>query len=237
MHKQLDLTSHSKLLIYCCTISFECFAWLPWPLIPSLSVPSLIWYLLVAPPYCFAALDFLDLTSLFCQCRHTIQCINSFSIFHSAAMQRKQEVFRQVMGFVSQNGRPPQVPAIGIPTSSAPATFPFQPPVLTRPETTETLGQHTNVGRVRYIQPSCRCQLLLLLLVTDIQLTVFVWYNMVGVNPKHADEEVWSPGSPSPLSLHLFFNLSSIQSQSRAGHQLYVIGAKLRLLKFAEVNK
>ncbi len=57
---------------------------------------------------------------------------------------------------------------------------------------------------------------------------------VTGDGPKHADEEIWSSGS-TPLSLHLFFNLSGIQSQTRSGFQLYVTGAKLRLLKFAEV--
>ena len=59
----------------------------------------------------------------------------------------------------------------------------------------------------------------------------------LGDGPKHADEEIWSSGSTLPLSLHLFFNLSGIQSQTRHGYQLYVTAAKLRLLKFAEVNQ
>lgn len=65
----------------------------------------------------------------------------------------------------------------------------------------------------------------------------FLFNKLIGDSPKHADEEIWSSGSSSsPLSLHLFFNLSAIQSQTRHGFQLYVIGAKLRLLKFAEVK-
>lgn len=60
---------------------------------------------------------------------------------------------------------------------------------------------------------------------------------VTGEGPKHADEEIWSSGSSSPLSFHLFFNLSGIQSQTRNGFQLFVTGAKLRLLKFVEVGE
>ncbi|XP_046646906.1 uncharacterized protein LOC124336971 isoform X2 [Daphnia pulicaria] len=119
-----------------------------------------------------------------------------------SALQRKQEVFRNVLGFVNLNGRP-QVPFISGGTSpGAPPIPPFFSP-FQRPEATVDLQERT-----RYLQPSCD-------------------------GPKHADEEIWSSGS-TPLSLHLFFNLSGIQSQTRDGFQLYVTGAKLRLLKFAE---
>lgn len=61
----------------------------------------------------------------------------------SAAIQRKQEVYRQVMGFVAQNGRP---------AVSAGAFASFARPDAPAPE----LYGQTNVGRVRYLQPSCK---------------------------------------------------------------------------------
>ncbi|XP_046652736.1 uncharacterized protein LOC124343460 isoform X2 [Daphnia pulicaria] len=128
------------------------------------------------------------------------------SIIHQrnrSALQRKQEVFRNVLGFVNLNGRP-QIPAIpGGTLPGAPPIPPFFSP-FQRPEATVDLYERT-----RYLQPSCD-------------------------GPKHADEEIWSSGSSSPLSFHLFFNLSGIQSQTRNGFQLFVTGAKLRLLKFVE---
>ena len=48
--------------------------------------------------------------------------------------------------------------------------------------------------------------------------------------PKHADEEMWAAAG----SLHLYFNVSGIHA--RDGYQLYVISAKIRLFKYAEVS-
>lgn len=65
------------------------------------------------------------------------------------------------MGFVIQNGRPLQMVAAGgspqSPQSPAAASFPMLPflPVLTRPDPPPDGYGHTNVGKVRYIQPSC----------------------------------------------------------------------------------
>lgn len=67
-------------------------------------------------------------------------------------------------------------------------------------------------------------------------ISFLVFIEIAGDTPKHTDEEMWSTGATLPLSLHLFFNLSGIQSQTRHGYQLYVTAAKLRLFKFAEVN-
>ncbi|KZS20368.1 Uncharacterized protein APZ42_012949 [Daphnia magna] len=130
----------------------------------------------------------------------TFRCRFSFMIFRSA-FQRKQEVIRNILDFVNQNGRP-QMPSGGSSLGIGPI-----PPFLShfsRPEATADLYERT-----RYIQPSCD-------------------------TPKHTDEEMWSTGATLPLSLHLFFNLSGIQSQTRHGYQLYVTAAKLRLFKFAE---
>lgn len=165
-------------------------------------------------------------------------------------MQRKHEVFRQVMGFVSQNGRPLQMPSAVDP----PFTSPSVPAPFPRPEATSDSYSHGSVGRIRYIQPSCMYTIQAFVNAyvspTPITYTHYIKCNKKKKNhelkliccslttgdiPKHADEEVWSSGSTSS-SLHLFFNLSGIQSQTRAGYQLYVIGAKLRLLKFPEVT-
>ncbi|XP_057374620.1 uncharacterized protein LOC130695495 isoform X1 [Daphnia carinata] len=116
-----------------------------------------------------------------------------------SAFQRKQEVIRNILDFVNQNGRP-QMPSGGSPLGPIPPFFsPFS-----RPDATADLYERT-----RYLQPSCE-------------------------TPKHTDDEMWSTGATLPLSLHLFFNLSGIQSQTRHGYQLYVTAAKLRLFKFAE---
>lgn len=155
----------------------------------------------------------------------------------SAARNRLKEVYLQVMSFVNQNGRPPaQFPNAGGPSMSssvvASPVSPFSPP-LTRPDSPAPDGYgHASVDRIRYIQPSCNIFILYSVWIFSYHVTIWL-----GDSPKHADEEVWASGSSSsPLSLHLFFNLSAIQSQTRHGFQLYVIGAKLRLLKFAEVK-
>lgn len=69
---------------------------------------------------------------------------------NSAAIQRKQEVYRQVMGFVSQNGRP-LLPSVPVPGAVPPMFAPFA-----RPDVAPELYGQTNVGRVRFIQPSCK---------------------------------------------------------------------------------
>jgi len=66
-----------------------------------------------------------------------------------SALQRKQEVFRNVLGFVNLNGRP-QLPSVSGGTSlGAPPIPPFFSP-FPRPEATVDLYERT-----RYLQPSC----------------------------------------------------------------------------------
>ena len=61
-------------------------------------------------------------------------------------------------------------------------------------------------------------------------------FNLQGEIPRNTDEDTWiSSTSTTAASLHLFFNVSAVQAQTRQGYQLYVIGAKLRLHKYAEV--
>jgi hypothetical protein len=151
-------------------------------------------------------------------------------IIFRSALQRKQEVFRNVLGFVNLNGRP-QVPFISGGTSpGAPPIPPFFSP-FQRPEATVDLQERT-----RYLQPSCTMNEIWIAVDKNYFIPDSYVFFVKGDGPKHADEEIWSSGS-TPLSLHLFFNLSGIQSQTRDGFQLYVTGAKLRLLKFAEVCK
>ena len=70
-------------------------------------------------------------------------------MIYRSALQRKQEVFRNVLGFVNLNGRP-QLPFIpgGTSPGSPPVPAFFSP--FPRPEATVDLYERT-----RYIQPSC----------------------------------------------------------------------------------
>lgn len=120
------------------------------------------------------------------------------------------------MGFVRQNGRPPQHDRFQMSNTSYPQ--------LVIPRSEET-GQH----HVRLIQASC-------ILLHDFSFFCLKKENLIlillilkGDLPKQSDEDAWS--SPTSTSLQLFFDLTAIQSQVRPGHQLYLVSAKLRLFK------
>ena len=139
------------------------------------------------------------------------------------------------MGFVNQNGRPSQqMPALFSST--------VEPPTSQRHSYDSTNLHHSNVGHVRYIQPSCMhisfSHSLNLKFnlgrINNFVLVLFIYFQTYeGDTPKHTDEDSWVSASSS---LHLFFNVSSVQAQTHQGFQLYVIGAKLRLHKYAEVS-
>ena len=61
-------------------------------------------------------------------------------------------------------------------------------------------------------------------------------FNDQGETPRNTDEDSWLSLSSASSSLHLFFNMSGVQAQTHQGFQLYLIGAKLRLHKYAEVE-
>ena len=140
-------------------------------------------------------------------------------------------MFRQVMGFVNQNGRPSQQ----MPTSFSSTV---QPPTQRHPY--DNSNHQSNVGRAVYIKPSCKFThehidvKFSLYVINDC---FFFLFKPQGEIPRNTDEDTWisSTSTTAASSLHLFFNVSGVQAHTRQGYQLYVIGAKLRLHKYAEV--